>query len=123
MPALDWRLPPSRLCWGAEAAAELLLCGLGGAAELRENFFFAEDQQFFAIDLDFGPAVLTEEHAIANVYVQRHTLALFTLAGADGDYFAFLRLFLSGIGDNDAALNGFLVFNTPHDHAVVERCD
>ena len=44
-----------------------------------------------------------------------------TGAGADGDDFAFLRLFLGGVGDDDAA-GGFLIFlDAADDHAVAKR--
>src|SRR5258706_2828731 len=78
------------------ACADLLLLAAGcfcRAAELRENFFFAEDQQLFVVNGDFRAAVLAEQNAVAWLDVERDTLALFALAGADGDYFAFLLLF------------------------------
>ena len=43
-----------------------------------------------------------------------------TGAGTDGDDFAFLRLFLRGVGDNDSTW-GFLVFGeAANDHAVAQ---
>ena len=42
-------------------------------------------------------------------------------AGAEGDDFAFLRLFLGGVGNDDAALFGFFLFDRLHEHAVSER--
>src|SRR4051794_36039528 len=51
--------------------------GLGRAAELRENFFFAQDQVFFVLNFDFAAAVLAEQDAIAHFDVQRNALALF----------------------------------------------
>src|SRR5262249_21333609 len=37
---------------------------LGGAAELREDFVFAENQDVFVFDLDFGAGILAEENAV-----------------------------------------------------------
>ncbi len=45
------------------------------------------------------------------------------LAGAQGDDFAFLRLFLGGIGDDDAAFFDFFLFERLYEHAVGERFD
>ena len=41
------------------------------------------------------------------------------LAVADGHDFALLRLFLGGIGDDDAVARGFLFFDPLHHDAVV----
>src|SRR6202158_750520 len=104
--------------------AETLLpaaCGFCGAAELRENLFFAKDQQLLVVDGDFRAAVFAEEHAVAGFHVEGDELALFALAGADSDYFAFLLLFLGCVRDDDATLDAFLLFNALHNDAVVER--
>ena len=42
-------------------------------------------------------------------------------AGADGDDFAFLRLFLGGVGDDDPALGLGFFFDALDEHAVAER--
>src|SRR5580698_5722901 len=99
----------------------LLARSLRGAGELGKDFFLAQDQQLFVFDLDFRAAVLAEQDAVTRLDVERDQFALFALAGADGDYFAFLLLFFGGVGDDDAALNAFFFFNALHDHAVVER--
>src|SRR5215471_2770785 len=99
----------------------LLLRCLGRTAELRENLFLSEDQQFFAIDFDFAAAVLAEQHAVADVDVEGDALALLALARTDGDHFALLRFLFCRVRDDDAALDGFLLFNALHDHTVVQR--
>ena len=44
-------------------------------------------------------------------------------AGADGDDFAFLRLLLDGVGNDDAA-GGLLIFlDAADDHAVAKRTE
>src|SRR5208283_4999320 len=100
----------------------LLLCCFRSAAQLGKDFVLAENQVFLALDLDFAATVLAEEHAITNFDVERNAFALLALAGADGDDLALLRLFLRGVRDDDATLDGFLLFNTLHDNAIVERC-
>ena len=46
--------------------------------------------------------------------------ALVAAAGADGDDFALARLFLGGVGDDDAALGLLFGFDAAHDHAVMQ---
>ena len=41
-------------------------------------------------------------------------------AGADGDDFAFLGLFLGGVGDDDAAGGLLVAFDAADDHAVMQ---
>ena len=68
--------------------------------------------------------IFAEQDAIARLHVQRDTFALVVkFAGAYGDHFPFLRLFLSRIGDDDSALYAFFFFEPPHQHTVVERGD
>jgi hypothetical protein len=45
---------------------------------------------------------------------------LSTRAGADGDDFAFLRLFLGGVGDDDPALGRGFFFDALHEDAVAQ---
>src|SRR5215469_9611301 len=106
---------------GEDLLAVLLLRRLRRAAKLREDLLFAQNEQLFAVNLDFTAAVFAEQHPVADVHIQRDALALLALAGADGDHFALLRLFLCGVRDDDAPLDGFLLFNALHDHTVVER--
>ena len=66
---------------------------------------FFQDQQIFAVQLDFRAAPLAEEDAIAGLDVEGDLFTLvIAVAGTDGDDFAFLRLFLGGDRDDDAAL-------------------
>ena len=66
---------------------------------------------FLAVNLDFRAAVFADEHAVALLDFKRDFLAVVVgFAGAERDDDAFLRFFLGGIGDDDAALFGFLLF-------------
>ena len=74
-----------------------------------ENVRFLHDQQVFAANLDFGARPFAEQDLVAGLDVQRGDLAVIGAgAGADGDDFAFLWLFLGGLWDNDAAGRLFL---------------
>ena len=44
-------------------------------------------------------------------------------AGSCGDDLAFLRLLLGGVGNDDAARRFLVLFDPPHQHAVVQRPD
>src|SRR6266705_2878387 len=77
----------------------LLLCGFCGAAQFGQDFLFAENEVFLTVQLDFRAAVLPEQNTIAGLDVERDKFALFALAGADSDHFAFHRLFFCRIRD------------------------
>src|SRR6186997_3389712 len=78
------------------------------------------DQEFLAVELDLCARPLAEQHAVARFQVDRNELAvLVAAAGADCNDFAFLRLLLGGIRDDDPAF-GFLFGGDPaYDDAVV----
>src|ERR1700754_4156799 len=84
--------------------------------------FFAHHQQFLAVDLDGLTSVLAEQAAVADLHVELDQAALVvTLARADGQNFALIRLFREGNGDHDARSGlGFLV-KTLYDHAIMQR--
>src|SRR5688500_327107 len=89
-----------------------------------ENFFLTHDEEFLAIKLDLLSGVLAEENRVANLDVERRHLAvLLDLALARGDDLALLRLFLGGVGDDDAADFLFAFFEARDDDAVVKRSD
>src|SRR5690606_6734078 len=87
-----------------------------------EDVRFLHDQQIFAVDLDLGARPLAEQDAVASLDVERNAIAVFvTGAFADGDDFAFLRLFLGGVGDDDAASGLGFGLDAANEHAVVQR--
>src|SRR5436853_6421989 len=91
------------------------------AAQLRQNFFFAKDEIFLVLDLDFRTTVFAEEDAIAGLDVQRDQFALLALASSHGADFALHGLFFCGIRDYDATLDAFFFLNALHDDTVVQR--
>src|SRR5580693_3656729 len=80
------------------------------------------DQEILTVELDLGARPLAEQHVVAGLQLDRNNLAgLVAAAGADGDHFAFGRLFLDGIGNDDAALGLGLGVDTLDDHPVMQR--
>src|SRR3954470_10800473 len=89
-----------------------------------QNVAFLHDQQVLAVEADLGAGPFTEQDLVAGLDVERGHLAVFgTGARADGDDLAFLRLFLGGVGGDDAA-GGFLGgCDAAHEHAVVKGAE
>src|ERR1700751_5282116 len=85
-------------------------CGLsglflgGGVGENAHNVALLHDQQLLAVDLHFRARPLAEQHAVADLDVDRDQLAALVAAtGADGDDFALRGLFLGCVGNEGAA--------------------
>src|SRR3954471_2503180 len=89
------------------------------SAHHAHDVAFLHDQQFFAVELDLGARPLAEQHLVTDLDVDRDQLAgLVAAAGADADDFAFRRLFLGAVGDDDAALGLLFGGDTLDDDAV-----
>src|SRR5438477_4410979 len=74
------------------------------SANNAQNVTFLHDDQVFTVDLHFGARPFAEQDLVAGLDVERRDLALVAAcAGADGNHFAFLRLFLGGVGNDDPA--------------------
>src|SRR3546814_4898754 len=85
-----------------------------------EDVAFLHDEQVLAVDLDLGPRPFAEKDPVAGFHGEFDEIAVvIARAETDGDDFAFLRLFLGGVGDDDAARGFFLGFNAADDHTVV----
>src|SRR5437763_1244527 len=86
------------------------------------NVGFLHDNEVLAVDLDFGARPFSKEHSVANLHVEWIELAVIPPgAGPGGDHFALHRLFLGGIGDDDAALRLFLLFDAANEDAILQR--
>src|SRR6266849_651909 len=80
------------------------------------------DQEILTVDLDLGAGPLAEQHAVADLEVDRDQLAgLIAAAGADCQDLALRGLFLGGVGNDDAAGGLFLGIDALDDNAVVKR--
>src|SRR5258708_26129803 len=88
-----------------------------------KDFFFAHDEELFAVQLNFGAGVLAEEELVASLHVEREYFALVVgLALTDGDDFARLGLLFCGVRDNDATTDAFALFDAANQNAVMQRC-
>src|SRR6478752_9789832 len=87
-----------------------------------EDVAFLHDDQVFTVDLHFGARPLAEQDLVAGLDVQRRDLALFGLgATADGDDFAFLRLFLGSVGNDDPAGGLVIGLDAADEDAIMKR--
>jgi hypothetical protein len=90
--------------WSDRRAPQAAFATEGGLVEDAHDVGLLHDQELLTIELHLGARPLAEQDAVAGLHVERAKLALVVQrAGADGDHFAFLRLFLGGVGDDDAA--------------------
>src|SRR5712671_2568870 len=101
-----------------------LLLGGGQISENAHDVAFLHDEQFLTVELDLVARPLAEQHAVADLEVDRDQLAGFVSAArTNGGDFALRGLFLGGIGNDDAA-SGFVFGINAFDHdAVVERTE
>src|SRR5439155_9949190 len=75
-----------------------------------------------AVDLHGLAAVLAEQHAIADLDVQRDEVALVVaLAWADGDDLTLIGLLGGVVGDHDARRGLGFLFQALDDHTIVQR--
>src|ERR1700691_3493135 len=115
--ANSFLLPNLFANWLLSARSQLLLHD-------AEDFFLAHDEKLLAVELDLGAGVLAEQNLVARLDVQREDFAFVVrLALAHGDHFALLGLFLGAVGDDDATADGFALFQTADEDAVMERSE
>src|SRR5216684_4225480 len=101
-----------------------LLLGGGQISENAHDVAFLHDQQFLTIELDLVARPLAEQHAVANLEIDRNELAGFVAATwAHRRDFALRGLLLGTIRNDDAA-SGFVFGIDAFDHdAVVQRTE
>src|SRR5690348_5606454 len=91
-------------------------------ANNAQNIAFLHDDQVFTVDLHLGARPLAEQDLVAGLYVERRDLALVAAsAGADGNDFAFLRLFLGGVRNDDSAGRLLVGLDSADEDAVMKR--
>src|ERR1700741_439958 len=96
----------------------------GGVAENTHDVALLHDQQLLAVDLDLGARPLAEQHAVADLDVDRDQFAaLIAAARANGDNFALGGLFLGRVGNDDAASGLLFSFDALDYDAVVKRTE
>src|SRR6195952_1270310 len=80
------------------------------------------DQEFLAIELDFGARPFAEQHAVADLEVDRDQLAgLVAAAGADRGDLTLRGLFLGAVRNDDAALGLLFGIDTLDHDTVMQR--
>src|SRR5919201_2887910 len=85
------------------------------------NVGLLHDDEILAVDLDLGTGPLSKQHAVADFDIERMQLAIVAAgAGAGGDNFAFHRLFLGGIGNEDAALRPLPLLDPADQHTILQ---
>ena len=86
-----------------------------------EEVVRVEELVFLAVELDFRSAILADQDAVADLDFKRDFLAVVVgFAGAEGTDNAFGGFFLGGIGDDDAALLHFFLFDRLNQDPVAE---
>src|SRR3546814_141051 len=92
------------------------------SADDPHDVAFLHDQQVFAVELDLGARPLAEQHAVANLDVERNALPVIVArAFANADDFAFAGLFLGAVGNDYAAGCLFFRFAAKDQNTVVQR--
>ena len=95
-----------------------------GLCDDPEDIALFHNGEFFAIYFDFGTGPLAEQDAITCLYVKRRKLAaVIAHTWPHSNNFPLHRLFLSRIGNDDAAFGFRVVFDAPHDNPVVKRAE
>src|ERR1700694_5263994 len=107
-----------------ETAASLPPQGEDGArlSEHAHDVAFLHDQKFLAVELDLGARPLAEQHAVADLEVDRDQLAGFVAAArTDRRDLALRGLFLGAVGNDDPALGLFFGVDTFDHDTVMQR--
>src|SRR5882762_1305023 len=96
----------------------------GAALDDAHDVGFLHDDEVLAIELDLGARPFAEQHAVARLDVERMQGAVLAAgARADGDDLAFHRLFLGGVGNDDAASSLLVLLDTADQDAVLKRSE
>src|SRR5579872_1697016 len=100
------------------------LLGGGRAFNHAHDVGLLHDQEILAVDLDFRARPLAEQDPFARLELDRRELAALVAATrAHCDDLALLRLFLYGVGNDDAAFRRILALEAADNDAVVQRTE
>src|ERR1700685_2656685 len=112
------------LKWLGDRRLSGLLLGGGQIGENAHDVALLHDQQLLTIELDLGARPFAEQHAVADLEIDRDQLAGFvTAARTDCGDFALRGLFLGSVRDNDATSGLLFGVDTLDHNAVVERTE
>src|SRR4051812_33237159 len=94
------------------------------SADDPEDVAFLHDDEVLTADFHLGARPFAEQDLVAGLNVERRDLALVRLgASADGDDFAFLRLFLRSVGNDDPARGLLVGFYAANEDTVMKRSE
>src|SRR5262249_59020471 len=80
------------------------------------------DDVILAVDFDLGTRPFSKQHSIADFDIQCMQFAVIApRTRPSGNDFAFHWLFLSGIGDDDAALGLLLLLDAAVEYTILQR--
>src|SRR3954451_2046851 len=92
------------------------------SANNAQNVALLHDDEVFTVDLHLGARPFAEQDLVAGLDVQwRHLAVVGASAGPDGHDFAFLRLFLGRIGNDDPAGGLCLGLDPADEDSVMKR--
>src|SRR5215469_14151860 len=113
-------MKPDFLCRHALLPSRTLArCGLFDHAH---DVALLRDDQILAVDFDLGARPFSEQHSIADFDVERTEFAVIvSSARPRSNDFAFHRLFLGGIGDDDATCRLLLLLDATDENAILQR--
>src|ERR1700716_3605940 len=101
-----------------------LLLGGGQIGENAHDVALLHDQELLTVELDLGAGPLAEQHAVADLEVDRDQLAGFvTAARTDCRDFALRGLFLGGVRNDNAASCLLFGVDALDHNAVVKRTE
>src|ERR1700704_6380257 len=109
---------------GVQCGLRGLLLGGGKVGENAHDVALLHDQEFLTVELDLGARPFAEQHAVADLEVDRDQFAGFVAATwADGGDFALRGLFLGTVRNDDAPSCLFFSVDAFDHDAVVERTE
>src|SRR4051794_29789312 len=92
------------------------------SANDAQNVAFLHDDEVFTVDLHLSARPFAEQDLVAGLDVERRDLAFVRAsARADRNHFAFLRLFLCGVGNDDPARCLLLGLDTADEDTIMKR--
>src|SRR5262249_45349120 len=95
-----------------------------GGRENAPDVGLLHDQELLTVELPFRAPPLAEQDAVAGLHFHRHQLALLVAgACANRNNFAFHRLFLRRVRNDDAALCLLFLGDALHHHAIMQRAE
>src|SRR5438093_8905054 len=108
-------------CFAAIDLFPFLVCSGGYLFDDGEDVVGVQNFVFLAVKFDFSAAVFADQHAVAFFHFERNFFSVvIRFACADGYDDAFGWFFLGGVGNDDPALFGFLLFGRFNQDPVAE---